>query len=204
VAALPMATPREFRRICVFAGSKHGSSPDYGEAAAALGRELAAREIGLVYGGGRVGLMGTLANTVLSSGGTAIGVIPDFLVGREIAHDGLTQLLVVSSLHERLELMAELSDGFVALPGGLGTLEELLQIVSWSVLGLHRKPFGVLDVRGYFASLRAVLEDAHAAGFLEDRFRDAVIAAPDPARLIDALADWETTPSRYEAAGGRR
>src|ERR671939_1854337 len=140
-------------RLCVYAGSNAGVRPEYAEAAVALARELVARGIGLVYGGGRVGLMGVLADTVLSGGGEAIGVIPQALVDREIGHQGLTELRVVGSMHERKALMAELADGFVALPGGAGTLEELIEIYTWSQLGLHRKPMGVLNVNGYYDGL---------------------------------------------------
>jgi uncharacterized protein (TIGR00730 family) len=137
------------RHLCVYAGSNAGVRPEYAAAAAALAERMAARGIGLVYGGGKVGLMGVLADTILGAGGEAVGVMPQALVNREIAHTGLTELEVVGSMHERKALMAELADGFVAVPGGLGTLEELVEVFTWSKLGIHAKPCGVLDVAGF-------------------------------------------------------
>jgi len=146
--------------VCVFCGSYAGDRTEYRDAAVALGEELVARGAGLVYGGGRIGLMGVLADAVLAAGGRVTGVIPDHLMTREVAHAGLTDLRVVSSMHERKQLMFELSDAFVALPGGLGTLEELLEISTWAQLGLHRKPIGILDVLGYFDGLVSLLDHA--------------------------------------------
>jgi uncharacterized protein (TIGR00730 family) len=179
------------RRLCVYAGSNAGARPEYAEAAAALARELAARDIGLVYGGGRVGLMGVLADTVLAHGGEVVGVIPRALVDREVGHAGLTELRVVGSMHERKALMAELSDAFVAVPGGIGTLEELIEVYTWSQLGLHRKPCGVLDVAGFWAGLRALLDHMVSEGFLRAAHRGVLLADADPARLLDRLAAWE-------------
>src|ERR1043165_174167 len=144
---------RPFRRVCVFCGSSPGARPEYRQAAEAMGRLLASRRIGLVYGGGNVGLMGLLADAALSAGGEVIGVIPRHLDAREVAHRGLPDLRVVASMHERKALMADLSDAFIALPGGLGTLEEMFEILTWAQLGLHRKPCGLLNVLGYFDRL---------------------------------------------------
>ena len=179
------------RRVCVYAGSNPGSDPTYAEAAAALAGELAARGIGLVYGGGRVGLMGVLADTVLDAGGEAIGVMPQALVAREIAHPRLTELKVVGSMHERKAQMAELSDAFVALPGGIGTLEELIEVYTWSQLGIHDKACGVLNVRGYYDGLAAFLDHAVDEGFLRAQHRAVLSVADDPADLLDALAAFE-------------
>jgi uncharacterized protein (TIGR00730 family) len=179
------------RRICVYAGSNPGSDPAYAEAARALATLLAERGIGLVYGGGHVGLMGVLADTALAAGGEVIGVMPQALIDREIGHDGLTELRVVGSMHERKALMAELSDAFVAVPGGIGTLEELIEVYTWSQLGLHRKPCGVLNVQGYYDHLAAFLDHAVTAGFLRPQHRAVLSVAQDPAELLDGLARWE-------------
>jgi uncharacterized protein (TIGR00730 family) len=181
------------RRLCVYAGSNAGTRPEYAEAAAALARELAARGIGLVYGGGKVGLMGVLADTVLASGGEAIGVIPQALMDREIGHAGLTELRVVGSMHERKALMAELADGFVAVPGGIGTLEELIEVFTWSQLGIHDKPCAVLDAGGFYASLLGLLDHMVHEGFLRQEHRDVMLADAEPARLLDRMAAWTPT-----------
>ena len=184
------------RRLCVYAGSNAGRHPAYAEAARALARLLAERGIGLVYGGGKVGLMGVLADTILEEGGEAIGVIPRDLMDREIGHAGLTDLHVVGSMHERKALMAELSNGFVAVPGGIGTLEELIEVYTWSQLGLHAKPMGLLDVRGYYGPLAALLDHAVQEGFLREEHRAALHVAEDPAELLERLAAWQ--PPRVE------
>jgi uncharacterized protein (TIGR00730 family) len=178
-------------RVCVYAGSNPGSDPAYAEATRALGAELAARGIGLVYGGGKVGLMGVIADTVLAAGGEAIGVMPQALIDREIGHPGLTELKVVHSMHERKALMAELGDAFVALPGGIGTLEELIEVYTWSQLGIHDKACGVLNVRGYYDGLATLLDHAVAEGFLRAQHRAVLSFAEDPAHLLDALAAYE-------------
>jgi len=159
-----------------------------------LGRLLAGRRIALVYGGGKVGLMGVLADTALAAGGEVIGVIPQDLVDREIGHGAVTELHVVGSMHERKALMAELSDGFVALPGGAGTLEELIEVYTWSQLGLHDKPMGVLNVLGYYDGLAALLDHAVQEGFLRPQHREAMHAAATPAELLAAFDGWR--PSR--------
>jgi uncharacterized protein (TIGR00730 family) len=179
------------RRICVYAGSNPGTDPAYAEAARELAALLAERGIGLVYGGGHVGLMGVLADTALEAGGEVIGVMPQALIDREIGHTGLTELRVVGSMHERKALMAELSDAFVAVPGGIGTLEELIEVYTWSQLGIHRKACGVLNVAGYYDHLAAFLDHAVEAGFLRPQHRAVLTVAADPGELIDRLATYE-------------
>ena len=178
-------------RVCVYAGSNPGSNPAYAEASVALGNELAARGIGLVYGGGKVGLMGVIADAVLAAGGEAIGVMPQALIDREIGHTGLTELKVVDLMHERKAQMAELADAFIALPGGIGTLEELIEIYTWSQLGIHDKACGVLNVRGYYDGLAIFLDHAVSEGFLRAQHRAVLSISADPAALLDALADYE-------------
>ena len=176
------------KRICVFCGSSLGARPAYREAAALLGRTLAERHIGLVYGGASVGLMGILADAVLDAGGSVVGVIPEALAKKEVAHEGLTALRVVGSMHERKAVMAELSDGFIALPGGMGTLEEFFEIMTWAQLGLHQKPCGLLDVEGYFAPLLRFLDCAVKERFVKEVHRRLVLVAGQPAALLDAFA----------------
>ncbi|HYH51185.1 MAG TPA: TIGR00730 family Rossman fold protein [Acidimicrobiia bacterium] len=176
------------RRVCVFCGSKHGVRPEYTEAARATGTTLVAAGIDLVYGGGRVGLMGEVADAVLAAGGRVIGVIPEHMADREIAHDGLTELRIVGSMHERKALMYELSDGFVALPGGIGTLEELFEITTWSQLGLHTKPTGLLDVEGFYSPLVGFLDQLVTEGFVAERHRRLLRVAAKPADLLGELA----------------
>jgi len=179
------------RRVCVYAGSNAGADPAYREAAAALAGVLAGHGIGLVYGGGRVGLMGVLADTMLARGGEAIGVIPQALVDREVGHGGLTELRIVASMHERKAEMAELADAFVAVPGGIGTLEELIEVYTWSQLGLHEKPCGVLNVNGYYDGLVAWLDHAVTEGFLRAPHRAVLQVADTPAELLDRLSRWQ-------------
>jgi uncharacterized protein (TIGR00730 family) len=175
---------RRIARICVFCASSPGSDPRFLESARQVGAELARRGVGVVYGGGRVGLMGALADAALAGGGEVIGVIPRDLVDRELAHDGVTDLRVVDSLAERKALMAELADAVIALPGGIGTLDELSEVLSWSQLGLHAKPIGLLDVAGYWQPLSAWLEHAVASEFVAPAHRDLLIVAQDLASLI--------------------
>jgi uncharacterized protein (TIGR00730 family) len=186
-----------FRRICVFCGASTGTSPVYAATARAFGERLATVGIGLVTGGGRVGLMGAVAEGALTADGEVIGVIPQGLVDRELAHRGLTRLDVVAGLHERKARMAELVDGFVALPGGLGTLEELAEVVSWAQLGLHRKPIGLLDVEGYWSSLLRWVDEAVAKGFVPPAHRDLVVVAPDGEALLEAMAAWRPIGDRW-------
>jgi uncharacterized protein (TIGR00730 family) len=179
------------QRVCVFCGSSPGARPEYAEAAVELGRELVARGLGLVYGGAEVGLMGTIADAVIGAGGEAIGVIPGSLVDREIAHRALADLRVVGSMHERKATMVDLADGFVALPGGSGTLDELFEAFTWAQLGLHRKPIGVLDVCGYWTPLLRFLDHAVEERFLRADHRDALLVEREPAALLDRLETYE-------------
>jgi uncharacterized protein (TIGR00730 family) len=179
------------RRVCVYAGSNPGSDPAYADAARAFAAELAQRGIGLVYGGGKVGLMGVLADTIMEAGGEAIGVMPQALIDREIGHPGLARLEVVDSMHERKARMAELADAFVAVPGGIGTLEELIEVYTWSQLGIHQKACGVLNVNGYYDHLAAFLDHAVAAGFLRPQHRAVLSVADEPAELLDRLAAFQ-------------
>ena len=172
------------KRVCVFCGASSGRLPSYGDAA---GTAAAGRGLGLVYGGGRVGLMGAVADGALSAGGEVIGVIPQELVDRELAHGGLSELHIVGSLHERKALMAELADGFVALPGGFGTLDELLEQLTWSQLGLHAKPVGLLDVEEYWLPLIALARHATAEGFVREADLAAIAVATDADGLLDRL-----------------
>jgi uncharacterized protein (TIGR00730 family) len=178
------------KRICVFCGSSPGSCPEYRAAAEELGAELARRNIGLVYGGGNVGLMGVLADAVLRAGGEAQGVIPEALMAREVGHNGLTKLHVVRSMHERKALMADLSDAFIAMPGGFGTLEEFCEGVTWAQLGLHVKPCGILNTLGYYSPLLAMLDHAVEERFLKQENRGLVLARDQPADLLQALEEW--------------
>jgi uncharacterized protein (TIGR00730 family) len=176
------------RRVCVFCGSSAGNAPEFRAAAEDLGREMVARGIGLVFGGGCVGLMGHLADAVLAAGGHAIGVIPDALVAREIAHRGLPDLRVVHSMHERKALMANLSDAFIALPGGFGTFEELCEAITWTQLGLHRKRCGLLNVAGFYDPLLSLFDGAVRTGFIREASREIVWATADARELLDRLA----------------
>ena len=187
-----------FRRICVFCGASPGRDPRYARLAKDTGAALARRGIGVVYGGGRVGLMGALADGALDHGGQVIGVIPRGLVDRELAHPGVSELRVVETLHERKAVMAELSDGFIALPGGLGTLEELSEVVSWAQLDLHAKPCGLLDPFGYFADLIGFLDHAVDEAFLAPIDRRRLIVERDLGRLLERFAAAEHVGSRWE------
>ncbi len=183
-----MDNPR--RRYCVFCGASSGAREAYVASAREIGRELAARNIELVYGGGNVGLMGVLADAVLEGGGHVIGVIPQALLKWEVAHDGLPDLRVVASMHERKALMADLSDGFIALPGGIGTLEEFFEVVSWGQLGLHRKPCGVINVAGFFDPLRAMLAQFAAERFLRPEHEAMIIIESDAVRLLAQFEEY--------------
>jgi uncharacterized protein (TIGR00730 family) len=174
--------------VCVFCGSASGVREAYAAAAAELGRALAAGRIRLVYGGGHVGLMGVLADAALQSGGRVVGVIPQHLVSRELAHRGLTELIVVQSMHERKQRMADLADAFIALPGGIGTFEELLEIMTWAQLGLHAKPIGILDVVGYYRPLVALIENAVREGFLRSEHLQGIVVAFEVGELLERLA----------------
>ncbi len=182
------------RRLCVFCGSKLGSDHAHRSAARRLGALLASRSIGLVYGGGDVGLMGVLADAVLAAGGEAVGVIPQALVDFEVAHRGLTELRVVHTMHERKALMAELSDAFLALPGGMGTMDEIFEALTWKQLDIHRKPCGLLNTSGYYDHLLALLDRFVAEGFLSPGNRELLIVRQDAAELLDALAAHQPAP----------
>jgi uncharacterized protein (TIGR00730 family) len=181
-------------RVCVFCGSSLGAMPVFARLAAHLGHALARQGIGLVYGGASVGLMGRLADAALAAGGEVIGVIPQALVDWEVAHGGLTDLRIVTSMHERKAVMADLADAFIALPGGLGTLDELAEILTWAQLGLHRKPIGVLDADGYFAPLLAFLDSAVRAGFVQPMHRAMLLVDDDAERLLDAFRAYRPPP----------
>jgi cytokinin riboside 5'-monophosphate phosphoribohydrolase len=178
------------RSICVFAGSSSGARPAYTEAAEALGDVLARRGLRLVYGGASRGLMGVVADAALAAGGEVIGVLPRGLFVREVAHHGLTELYEVGSMHERKALMAQLADGFIALPGGFGTCDELFEALTWSQIGIHHKPVGLLDVFGYFDALLAFIAHASAEGFVPATNADLLLRAANPATLLDAFARY--------------
>jgi uncharacterized protein (TIGR00730 family) len=177
--------------VGVYCASSRGADPGYAAAAAALGRMLAERGVRLVYGGGHVGLMGVLADACLAGGGEVHGVMTRALVAKEIAHHGLTSLDVVDTMHERKAAMADRADGFIMLPGGFGTLDEFFEVVTWTQLGIHVKPCGVLDVDGYFAPLRELLDAATRQRFLRPDHRDLVIMESDPGRMLERLSTWE-------------
>ena len=179
------------RRICVFCGSLAGARPVYLQAAQTVGRLLFRRGIELVYGGGHVGLMGAIADACLNEGGRVIGVIPQALADKEVAHAGLTELRIVRSMHERKSVMAELSDAFLALPGGYGTWEEFFEVLTWSQLGIQRKACAILNVNGYYDPLLEMADKAVSEGFLRDVHRGRLLADVDPEHLLDRLGDYE-------------
>lgn len=183
--------------VAVFCGSTFGSDPAYAEAAALTGRTLAERGIDLVYGGGHVGLMGIVADAALAAGGSAVGVMPEDLVGRELAHDGLTALHVVSSMHERKAKMAELADAFIALPGGAGTLEEIAEQWTWAQLTIHTKPCGFLDVAGFWSPMQAMLDQMVTAGFVKQEQSGIVTITSDLEALLDTLESPEPWPDKW-------
>ncbi len=184
------------KTLCVYCGSRPGTDPAYVEAGKQLGRLLVARDIGLVYGGAGIGVMGAVANAVLAGGGRAIGIIPEALAVKEVAHEGLTEQLVVRSMHERKALMAERSDGFVALPGGWGTFEEIFEVLTWAQLGFHEKPCGLLNVNGYYDHLHAFLEHAIESGFVPSVCRDMLMVESDPELLLDRYAAYRAPTVR--------
>ncbi len=176
--------------MCIFCGSSNGSRKDYAEAAKSVGQLLAERGLRMVYGGGRVGLMGEAADAALAAGGEVVGVIPEDLRKKEIAHAGLTELHVVGSMHERKALMADLSDGFIALPGGYGTLEEFAEVLSWAQLSIHEKPCGLLNVNGFYDPLATFFDTAVEEGFVRPDHRSLVLMEKDPQRLLDRMAGY--------------
>ena len=185
----------DLRSVTVYCGSTAGADPAYAEGTRALARLLVASGIRIVYGGGALGLMGILADTAMEAGGEVVGIMPQALIDREIAHRGLKDMRVVGSMHERKALMADLADAFIALPGGIGTLEELIEVYTWSKLGMHRKPIGVLNVNGYYDSLAAFLDDAVQERFLPEQDREVLIFEPDPGALLARMAGAEPPPA---------
>jgi len=188
-------------RICVFCGTNPGSRPEYGAAARQLGQALAEGGIELVYGGASVGIMGQLADSVQEHGGHVTGIIPQQLVEKEAAHTGIRNLIVVASMHQRKSQMADLSDGFIALPGGIGTLEGFFEILTWGQLGIHAKPSGILNVEGYFNGLTGFLDHAVREGFLTEAHRNAIIVESSPGALLERMRAF--TPSEGEKFMGR-
>lgn len=173
--------------LCVFCGANQGNAPEYPAAAVAMGQALARHHWGLVYGGGRIGLMGVIADATLAAGGNVIGVIPESLATVELLHPGVPDMRIVSSMHARKALMAELSVGFIAMPGGYGTFEELFEVITWAQLGIHSKPIGILNVSGYFDSLLQFLEHSIATGFIRPIHRELIVVSPDPSELLHRL-----------------
>lgn len=178
------------QRVCVYAGSNKGIREEYQVAAHALGRELVRRNLGLVYGAAQVGLMGVIADSVLAAGGEAIGVMPRALFRREVAHPRLSKLYETSSMHERKAMMAQLADGFIALPGGFGTLDELFEIITWAQIGIHHKPIGLLNVMGFFDPLLALVQHTAAEGFVSSIHTGLLVHSDDAATLLDKLTDY--------------
>ena len=189
------------KKICVYCGSSPGKSPEYIGSARALARELVTRNIGLVYGGASVGIMGEIANCVLAGGGEVVGVIPQSLVDKEVSHDGLTELIVVGSMHERKATMAKISDGFIALPGGLGTIEELFEVLTWSQLGFHQKPCALLNVKKYYSSLCSFLDNAVEEQFVKSVHREMLLVENEPFKLLDSMESY--TPPAVDKWIGR-
>ena len=191
------------RRVCVFCGSNAGARSEYAEAARALAAVLVERKLGIVYGGGNVGLMGVLADAALERGGEVIGVIPRTLVDKEVAHRGVTELLIVETMHERKALMNDLSDAFIALPGGFGTLDEFFEVLTWSQLGFHGKPCALLNVAGYYDRMLAMLDHAVTERLLRPAHRELVIADTDPSRLLQRLGAFPPAPKgKWDDAKG--
>ena len=186
-----MGTNNSIKRICVFCGSNHGARSTYTGAAQQLGKALVSQGVGLVYGGGSIGLMTVVANAVLEEKGEVIGVIPHALSSKEFAHDGLTELHLVSSMHERKAMMAELSCAFIAMPGGFGTLDEFFEIVTWAQLGLHTKPIGLLNVGGYFDLLLKFVDYMQRERFISTEHRQLIITSHDPEELLSALIRYK-------------
>jgi uncharacterized protein (TIGR00730 family) len=196
-----MTNQRPITRLCVFCGTNAGARPEYGAAARQLGTLLAAENIELVYGGASVGIMGELADAVQEGGGHVTGIIPQQLIQKEAAHRGIPDLIVVASMHQRKSQMADLSDGFIALPGGIGTLEGFLEIVTWGQLGIHAKPCGILNTAGYFDALTAFLDHAVQEGFLTEEHRETIMVEPDPRTLLEWMRAY--TPPEAARLMGR-
>jgi len=196
-----MAPDRSLSRVCVFCGTNPGSRPTYGVAARELGRVLAQSDIELVYGGASVGIMGELADSVQEHGGHVTGIIPQQLMEKEAAHTGIRNLIVVASMHQRKSQMADMSDGFIALPGGIGTLEGFFEVLTWGQLGIHAKPAGILNVEGYFDGLTGFLDHAVREGFLTEPHREAIMVEAEPANLLDRLRSY--SPAEEKKLMGR-
>ena len=186
----------KIKKICVYCGSSSGKNPAYSQAAVDLALALCERNIGLVYGGGAVGVMGTVADAVLAAGGEAVGVIPKALAIKEVAHDSLSELHVVASMHERKAMMADLADGFIALPGGWGTLEEIFEILTWAQLGFHDKPCGLLNIDGYYDGLIGFLENSFDQQFVNELYRPMLMKAREPLALLDQFATYRAPKVR--------
>lgn len=185
-------------RICVFCGSSPGARPEYLQAAEQLGHIMARRNIGLVYGGAKVGMMGKIADAVLEKGGEVIGIIPKGLVEKEVAHTGLSDLRIVKSMHERKAMMAELSDGFIAMPGGLGTIEELFEVLTWSQIGIHDKPCGLLNVEGYYEKLMDFVQHTVEEEFVKNVHQDMMLMYEDPEKILQAFETYK--PPTFDKA----
>ena len=181
----------KMKNICVFCGSSLGLRPAYQQAATALGTIIAQRGMNLVYGGGKVGLMGIIADAVLAGGGEVIGVIPEFIAAKEIAHTGLTKLHIVNSMHERKAMMVDFSDGFIAMPGGFGTFEEFFEVLTWGQLGLHQKPHGLLNIEGYYDALLKLVDTAIAEKFIREAHRNLKLTSPNPESLLDSMTNYQ-------------
>jgi uncharacterized protein (TIGR00730 family) len=186
----------KIKNICVYCGSSPGKNPAYLRAAKSLASAMCERDIGLIYGGAAVGVMGAIANAVLEGGGKAIGVIPKSLAVKEVAHNNLTELHVVASMHERKAMMAELADGFIALPGGWGTLEEIFEILTWAQLGFHHKPCGLLNIEGYYDGLIGFLDNAFEQQFVNELCRPMLMKASEPVALLDQFTEYRAPKVR--------
>jgi len=186
----------KIKRICVYCGSSSGKKPAYSQAAVNLALALCERDIGLVYGGGAIGVMGTVADAMLAAGGEVIGVIPKALAVKELAHDHLSELHVVASMHERKAMMADLADGFIALPGGWGTLEEIFEILTWAQLGFHDKPCGLLNIEGYYDGLIGFLENSFEQQFVSELYRPMLMRALEPASLLNQFSTYRAPKVR--------
>jgi uncharacterized protein (TIGR00730 family) len=189
-----MTTSRTLRSVCVFCGSRPGADPAFLEAAAAMGKAIASRGLTVVYGGARVGLMGALANAALAAGGKVTGVIPKGLVQKEIVHDGLTELFLTDTMHERKDRMIALADAFVSLPGGFGTYDEFFEVLTLAQIGFHDKPNALLDTKGFFQPMVALMKHTIAHSFAAEEHEGLVIVEPDPERLLDRVAAWTPPP----------
>jgi hypothetical protein len=182
------------RRVTVYAGSRNGKNPAYAQAAAQLGTELAARGIGVIYGGGKTGLMGAMSDAVIAAGGELIGIMPQWLVDKEIAHPGVTDFRVTDSMHERKKMMADMADAFIALPGGFGTMDELFEVLTWAQIGLHDKPVGLLDAAGYFAPFVTFANHVAAEGFIAKEHARLYVVEQEADTLVSRLASFEPPP----------